>query len=103
MLTLTTRNNKRDSISLPNSFIGKKIILWMTENVNSLVTKVNISNYSSTLILTNTIYTQNQSFEFKTDESIISRITFSRNFYDFDSEQFHRIMLQEKINGSYVL
>ena len=27
----------------------------------------------------------------------------SPNFYDFDSEQFHRVMLQEKINGSYIL
>ena len=28
---------------------------------------------------------------------------YTPNFHDFDSIEFHRIMLQEKLNGSYVL
>ena len=32
-----------------------------------------------------------------------NRLMFSPNFYDFDSEQFHKVMLQEKLNGSYKL
>ena len=28
---------------------------------------------------------------------------FSPNFYDFDSEAFHRVMMQEKLNGSYIV
>ena len=95
-------NNKRDFFSLPSSFNGKKIVLWLTESVDSIVTKVNISNYSSTLTLANSNYTANQNFDFITDDGVLSKIMFSPNFYDFDSEQFHKVMLQEKLNGSYI-
>ena len=101
-LTLLS-NSIRDSFTLPNSFDGKKIVLWLTQSADSIVTKVNISNYSSTLTLANSNYTTNQSFDFTTDDGIMSKIMFSPNFYDFDSEQFHRVMLQEKLNGSYIL
>ena len=47
-LTLLS-NSLRDSFSLPNTFDGKKIVLWLTQSVDSIVTKVNISNFSSTL------------------------------------------------------
>ena len=75
----------------------------MAESNDSIVTKVSISNYSSTLMLANSNYTNDQYFDFITENGFVSKIMFSPNFYDFDSEQFHRVMLQEKINGSYVL
>ena len=75
----------------------------MAESVDSIVTKVNISNYSSTLTLANSNYTNDQNFDFITEGGVISKIMFSPNFYDFDSEQFHRVMLQEKLNGSYIV
>ena len=81
----------------------EKIVLCLAESVDSIVTKVNISNYSSTLTLANSNYTTNQYFDFITEDGVISKIMFSPNFYDFDSEQFHRVMLQEKLNGSYIL
>ena len=40
---------------------------------------------------------------FNTEDGILSKIMFSPNFYDIDSEQYHKVMLQEKLNGSYVL
>ena len=95
-------NNKSTFFTLPNSFNGKKIILWLTESVDTINTKVNISNYSSTLTLANSNYTADQYFDFTTEDGVLSKIMFSPNFYDFDSEQFHKVMLQEKINGSYV-
>ena len=101
-LTLLS-NNKRSNIQLPNNFNGKKIVLWLAESVDSIVTKVNISNYSSTLTLNNANHTSGQYFNFTTEDGVLSKIMFSPNFYDFDSEQFHRVMLQEKLNGSYVL
>ena len=101
-LTLLS-NSIRDTFSLPNTFDGKKIVLWLTQSVDSIVTKVNISNYSSTLTLNNANYTTDQDFDFTTDDGVLSKIMFSPNFYDFDSEQFHRVMIQEKINGSYIL
>ena len=96
-------NSIRDSFSLPSTFDGKKIVLWLTQSVDSIVTKVNISNYSSTLTLNNANYTTDQDFDFTTDDGVLSKIMFSPNFYDFDSKQFHRVMIQEKINGSYIL
>ena len=101
-LTLLS-NNKRDFFSLTSSFDGKKIVLWLAESVDTIVTKVNISNYSSTLTLANSNYTTDQNFDFITDDGVLSKLMFSPNFYDFDSVQFHKVMIQEKINGSYVI
>ena len=81
----------------------KKIVLWLSQSVDSIVTKVNISNYSSTLTINNANYSNNQIFYFTTEDGVLCKIVFSPNFYDFDSEQFHRVMLQEKLNGSYIL
>ena len=100
-LTLLS-NSIRDSFTLPNSFDGKKIVLWLAQSVGSIVTKVNISNYSSTLTLNHANYTNDQKFDFTTEDGIINKIMFSPNFYDFDSEKFKRIMIQEKLNGSYI-
>ena len=101
-LTLIS-NSIRQFFSLPSSFDGNKIVLWLTQSVDSIVIKVNISNYSSTLTLNNAIYTTDQKFDFTTEDGVLSKIMFSQNFYDFDSEPFKRIMIQEKINGSYIL
>ena len=101
-LTLLS-NSLRVSFSLPNIFNGKKIVLWLTQSVDSIVTKFNISNYSSTLTLDNSNYTTDQYFDFITEDGVLNKIMFSPNFCDFDSEQFHRIMIQQKINGSYIL
>ena len=101
-LTLLS-NNKRDFFSVPSSFDGKKIVLWLAESVGTIVTKVSISNYSSTLTLSTSNHANGQYFDFITDDGVLSKIMFSPNFYDFDSEAFHRAMLQEKLNGSYIL
>ena len=101
-LTLLS-NLKRQFISLPNSFNGKKIVIWLTQSVDSIVSKVKISNFTSTLTLDTASYATDQKFDFITDDGVLSKIMFSPNFYDFDSVQFHRVMMQEKINGSYVL
>ena len=101
-LTLLS-NIRRQFFSLPNSFNGKKIVLWLTHSVDSIVTKANLSNYSSTLSIDSANYQPNQIFDFTTDDGIMNKIMFSPNFYDFDSEAFKRIMIQEKLNGSYIL
>ena len=71
--------------------IEKKIVLWLAESVDTIVTKVNIlSNYSSTLNLANPNYTTDQYFDFITEGGVINKFNmFSPNFYDFDSEPFH--------------
>ena len=88
---------------MPSSFNGQKIVIWLTENFSSNVTKVKISNYSSTITIPAVSYTNFQEFEFTTQGRLLSKIMYSPNFYDFDSEQFHKVMLQEKLNGSYIV
>ena len=96
-------NKLKSSLTLPNSFDGKKIVIWLTENFNSNITKVKISNYSAILSLETVRYSNTQSFSFFSRDGLISKIMFSPNFYDDDSEQYHKVMLQEKLNGSYVI
>ena len=101
-LTLLS-NIRRQFFSLPNGFNGKKIVLWLAHSVDTIVTKANLSNYSSTLTIDSANYVPDQDFDFTTEDGIMNKIMFSPNFYDFDSEAFKRIMIQEKINGSYIL
>ena len=95
-------NNQRRIITMPSSFNGKKIVIWLTENFSSNITKVKISNYSGILSLQTVRYTREQVFEFSTKGGVLSKIMYSPNFYDTDSEQYHKLMLQEKLNGSYI-
>ena len=88
---------------MPSSFNGRKIVLWLTENVDTNITKVKISNYSSTLTIPAVHYPTNQVWKFTTEDGVLNKLMFSPNFYDFDSEQFHKVMLQEKLSGSYIV
>ena len=72
------------------------------EDFSQNITKAKISNYSSLLSLQSVRYIHNQSFLFGTEDGVISKIMFSSNFYDDDSEQYHKVMLQEKLNGSHI-
>ena len=96
-------NNQRRQLTLPSDFNGKKIVIWLAEDFSQNITKVKISNYSAILSLQAVRYTNEQNFEFTTQDGILSKIMFSPNFYDTSSEQYHKVMLQEKLNGSYVL
>ena len=53
------------SFTSPNSFDGKKIVIWLTEDFNSNVTKLKISNYSSSLTLNSTVYANDQYWTLK--------------------------------------
>ena len=101
-LSLTT-NRGSQTIILPSSFNGKRIVIWLTENSNANITKASISNYSSTLTeASSPIRNQRVNFGFTTQDGVLHRLMYSNNFYDFDSEQYHRIVIQEKISGSYL-
>ena len=80
----------------------KKIVIWLVEDFSQNITKVKISNYSAILSLPSARYTHKQGFFFETQDGVISKIMFSSKFYDDDSEQYHKVMLQEKLNGSHI-
>ena len=83
--------------------MAKKIVLWLTENFDTNVTKVKISNCSSTLTIPAVQYFVNQRWKFFNEGAVINKLMHSPKFYDFDSEQFHKVMLEEKLNGSYIV
>ena len=106
-LTLLS-NNKRDYFNLPRptppfrrptDLWKGKTVLWLTESVDSIVTKAKINHSSTTLTLSTSNHVTSQHFDFTIGSAVISKIMFSPNFYDFDSEAFHKVMLQAKING----
>ena len=101
-VTLTV-NNRNSELPLLSDFSGKKIVIWLLEDRNQNITKVKISNYNSILSLPVTSYNIDQRFVFMTEDGVLSNIMFSPNFYDTDSVQYHKVMLQEKLNGSYIL
>lgn len=104
--TVTLKNNKGTvTQSILSSFNGKKIVLWISEKGTSDgATKVSISNYSGRLIHSiRQIISQRRGFVIKAVNSTFYRLMYSTNFYDLDSEVYHKVMLQEKLNGSYVL
>ena len=100
---LEVDRNVTTSFTSPNSFNGKKIVIWLTENFNSNVAKLKVSNYSSSLTLNSTVYANDQYWTLNIDDGVIYRLMSSPNFYDTDSEQYHKVMLQEKLNGSYIM
>ena len=96
-------NSTSQSFTMPNNFNGKYIILWLTEKDNPNVKKIKISNYGGTLTVPAVNNSPSQKFEFTVESGVLSRMMFSPNFYDFDSKQLHRSMIQEKLNGTYIM
>ena len=95
--------NTIKKITIPSSFNGKKVVLWLTESINNHVTKVKISNYSSEIVAPVVSHSNNQKFEFLNQDGVIEKFMYSPNFYDTDSVEYHKILLQQKLNGSYIL
>lgn len=80
----------------------EKNVLWLAENSNANVTKALISNYSATLTQNSTTLSSvRNKFQLLTEDGMFYRFMYSTNFYDFDSEVSHRVLLQEKLNGAY--
>ena len=94
------------SITLLNSFNGKRVVFWLTKKGTggNITAKASISNHSATLTLNSTLTSQsNYTFRIFSEDAVIYRVMYTPNFHDFDSLEFHRIMVQEKLGGSYVL
>ena len=95
--------NSRKNVVLTDSFDGKKIVLWLTESISDNITKVNISNYSGEIISNVVKKSSNQQFDFLHQDGVLEKFMYSPIFYDIDSLEHHQILLQEKLNGSYIL
>ena len=89
--------------SMLSLFNGKKIVIWLTQSSNNNLTTCNVSNYVSKLSVSRVQNANEQKFEFTTQDGVLSKIMFSPNFYNINDEYYHRVMLQEKLDGSYVI
>ena len=94
-VTLTV-NKTTQNFTMLSSFNGKIIVVWLVENLSANATKVSISNYSGTLTIPAVQYNANQRWKFTTEDGVLLRLIYSPNFYDIDSEKYHKVMLQEK-------
>ena len=103
---LRAGSTNETSITLLNSFNGKRVVFWLTKKGTGgdLTVKASVSNYSGTLTLSSALASQSTyTFRIFSEDTVIYRVMYTPNFHDFDSIEFHRIMLQEKLSGSYVL
>ena len=99
-------SSNETSVTLLNSFNGRRVVLWLTKKGTGgdLAVKASISNYSGTLTLSSTLASQSTyTFRIFSDDTVIYRVMYTPNFHDLDSGEFHRIIVQEKLNGSYIL
>ena len=94
------------SITLLNSFNGKRVVFWLTKKGTggNFTVKASISNYSGTLTISSELASQsNYTFKISSEDTKIYRIMYSPNFYGIDSHEFHTIIMQEKLRDSYIL
>ena len=96
----TNRGSTNITFSLQNK---NEIFLWLTENSNARITKASISNYRAKLTqASNAITNDRLQFGFTADAALLIKFMYSKNFYDFDSVQYHKILIQEKLSGTYI-
>ena len=103
---LRSGSTNKTSITLLDSFNGKRVVFWLTKKGRGgdLTVKASVSNYSGTLTLSSALASQSTyTFRIFSEDAMIYKIMYTPNFHDFDAIEFHGIMLQEKLNGSYVL
>ena len=103
---LRTGSTNETSITLLDSFNGKRVVFWLTKKgtEGDLTVKASVSNYSGKLTLISALASQSTyTFRIFPEDATIYKIMYTPNFHDLDSIEFHRIMLQEELNGSYVL
>ena len=101
-----TGSSNETSITLLNSFNGRRVVFWLTKKGTGgdFTVKASISKYSGTLTLSSELASQsNCTFRISSEDTKIYRIMYSPNFYDLDSHEFRTIIMQEKLNGSYIL
>ena len=102
-LILDVGKLSRSVVSMSNSFSGKKNVIWITQSTNNNLTRTKINNYSYLLSISRVVNTNQQKFSFTTQDGVVCKILYSPNFYNTDDEIYHKIMLQEKLDGSYII
>ena len=89
-------------ITFTSDFQNKKLFIWICFNGSNLY-KMALSNYSSHVSETFSPPVKFQSNQLEIDfDGIVNKIGLTDQFIDVNSLEHHRIMLEEKRNGSYL-
>ena len=92
------------SVSLTDDFKNKQLCIWVCYNAANRLYKMALSNYSAHVnqIIPRSINSQSDQFEIDY-LGFVNKIGFVEKFIDIDSLDFHRILLEEKRNGTYLV
>ena len=87
-LKLRTTGYDEISITVPNSFNGKRVLFWLSKKGRpSPIVKASKSSYSSTLTPNSSLAAMNDyKFKIFSEDTVIHKVMYSSNFSDFDSE-----------------
>ena len=100
IIKLQTNGDDEDSITVLNSFNGKRVVFWLAEKGTNFrpVVKASISNHSATFMrLSNLASQNNYKFQITSEDAVIHKVMYSPNFYEFDSMQFQKIKIKRPI------
>ena len=88
---LKTGSTNETSITLLNSFNGKRVVFWLTKKGTGgdLTVKASISNCSGTLTLSSALASQSTyTFRIFSEDATIYKIMYTPNFHDLVSREF---------------
>ena len=91
------------SVSFTNDFKNKQLCIWICYDATQRLYKMALSNYNAHINQTLSRPINFQSSQFEIDyDGFVNKIGLVDKFIDVDSLEFHRILLEEKRNGSYL-
>ena len=95
--------SQRYETQFTSDFQNKQLFLWICYDSSQNLYKMALSNYSSHISETFNPPSNYQSRQLEIDyEAYVNKIGLIDQFIDVDSLVFHRIILEEKRNGSYL-
>ena len=92
------------SVSFTDDFKNKQLCIWVCYNAASRLYKMALCNYSAHVnqVIPRSINSQSDQFEIDY-LGFVNKVGFVGKFIDIDSLDFHRILLEEKRSGTYMV
>ena len=90
--------------TFPSDFKNKQLCIWICYDASKRLYKMALSNFSTHINYSLSRSINFQSNQFEIDYlGFVNKVGFVDKFIDIDSLDFHRILLEEKRNGSYLV
>ena len=90
--------------TFPSDFKNKQLCIWICYDASKRLYKMTLSNFSTHINYSLSRSINFQSNQFEIDYlGFVNKVGFIDKFIDIDSLDFHRILLEEKRSGSYLI